>query len=256
MPSPLSITGTVGIAAGPDGNLWFTETGASKIGRMTTSGIVTEFSLPIHDDPGTGGPSTSLPAGITAGPDGNLWFTEGQAVGRITPSGSVTEFPVPAGLVAGSPTGIVAGPDGNLWFTEPNAGNTQNISHVGRITPSGTITEFPVPTLNSGPIGITAGPDGNLWFTESLVDKIGRITPSGIVTEFLVPTVSNPSSTQLAVIYIGGAGSQSSCTQSQGADDLLSNEGPRWLQPYLGSFQNVDHDPYYFSYSGTWEDLQ
>src|SRR5262249_23331445 len=36
----------------------------------------------------------SDPFGITAGPDGNLWFTEqiGDKIGRITPSGTVTEF--------------------------------------------------------------------------------------------------------------------------------------------------------------------
>ena len=32
-----------GIAAGPDGNLWFTESDASRIGRITPSGVVSEF---------------------------------------------------------------------------------------------------------------------------------------------------------------------------------------------------------------------
>jgi streptogramin lyase len=30
-----------GIAAGPDGNLWFTEYSGNKIGRITTAGVVT-----------------------------------------------------------------------------------------------------------------------------------------------------------------------------------------------------------------------
>ena len=92
---------------------------------------VTEFSAGIT--PG------SRPEGITAGPDGNLWFTEfnGGRVGRITPAGVVTEFS--AGITPGSsPNGITAGPDGNLWFTEFNGGR------VGRITPAGVVTEFPV----------------------------------------------------------------------------------------------------------------
>ncbi len=38
--------------------------------------------------------------GITSGPDGNLWFTEGAAdttdtIGRLTPAGSFTAFPLP-----------------------------------------------------------------------------------------------------------------------------------------------------------------
>jgi len=200
-----------GIAAGPDGNLWFTEYSADRIGRITPGGTVTEFSTGISagsnpdgiaagsdgnlwfteysaDRIGritTGGTVTefaggisagSFPEGIAAGPDGNVWFTEfgGSRIGRITPGGTVTEF---AGINAGSfPRGITAGPDGNLWFAE-----TQN--RIGRITPTGTITEFPVSPI-SYPRGIAAGPDGNLWFTEFFSNQVGRITPSGVVTEF------------------------------------------------------------------------
>jgi len=46
-------------------------------------GTITEFS------------PASLPRGITAGQDGNLWFAESNNIGRITPSGSITTFPVP-----------------------------------------------------------------------------------------------------------------------------------------------------------------
>src|SRR5258705_152010 len=56
------------IAAGPDGNLWFTEQGGNRIGRITPAGVVTEFSAGI-----TAGAAL---AGIAAGPDGNLWFAE------------------------------------------------------------------------------------------------------------------------------------------------------------------------------------
>jgi hypothetical protein len=64
------------IATGPDGNLWFTESAASKIAKITPAGAVTEYSV---------APNT-VPSGITAGPDGNLWFTEMQTskIGRIT----------------------------------------------------------------------------------------------------------------------------------------------------------------------------
>src|SRR5438874_2015727 len=94
-------------------------------------GAINEFSSGLN--PG------ASPAAITAGPDGNVWFTDGgttKAVGRITPSGTITEFS--SGLSAGSVLRVIAaGPDGNLWFA--NAGTTPAI---GRITPSGTITEF------------------------------------------------------------------------------------------------------------------
>src|SRR5713226_9253788 len=104
---PTTVTSNpVVITAGPDGALWFTERFANKIGRIDTSGNITEFAIPTV---------VSFPQGITAGPDGALWFTENTSkIGRITTVGVVTEFPVPT--VNGALRGITAGPDGNLWF--------------------------------------------------------------------------------------------------------------------------------------------
>ena len=65
-----------GIAAGPDGALWFTNYGSNSIGRITTTGTVTSYT----------GPGISTPTAITAGPDGALWFTNygSNSIGRIT----------------------------------------------------------------------------------------------------------------------------------------------------------------------------
>lgn len=67
---------SIGIASGPDGNLWFTDFGANQVGRVTTAGAIVEFDLPT---------ASAFPDGITAGPDGNMWFTEFTAgeIGRI-----------------------------------------------------------------------------------------------------------------------------------------------------------------------------
>ena len=72
-------------------------------------------------------PCISGPSGITAGPDGALWFTNNvtNSIGRITTSGVVTNYTDPS---IGSPQRITAGPDGALWFT-----NYANNS-IGRIT--------------------------------------------------------------------------------------------------------------------------
>src|SRR6476620_5115854 len=56
------------ITVGPDGLLWFCESGTAKIGRLDQdSGAFTEFPTPTPN---------SRPIGIIAGPDGNLWFCE------------------------------------------------------------------------------------------------------------------------------------------------------------------------------------
>ena len=122
----------------------------------------------------------STPADITAGPDGNMWFTEPgvDQVAKITPAGAVTEFFEDIELDTG-PLGITSGPDGNLWFTEYDAGQ------IGRITPAGVVTEFfEGLSPNSSPRDIAVGADGNLWFTDTNGRRIGRITPAGVVTEF------------------------------------------------------------------------
>src|SRR5262249_62362273 len=62
------------ITTGPDGSLWFTEFGRSRIGRLPTAGAFTEFAAGIT--PG------SNPFGIAVGPDGNIWFAEASTVQR------------------------------------------------------------------------------------------------------------------------------------------------------------------------------
>src|SRR5580704_8742300 len=73
------------ITAGPDGALWFAEFGS--IGRITTSGVVKEFSLSRL---GTGSQAVGEPSGITAAPDGDLWFTLGSDDYHMTTAGAVT----------------------------------------------------------------------------------------------------------------------------------------------------------------------
>jgi virginiamycin B lyase len=180
-----------GITAGPDGNLWFTESGGvanpifvflTAVGQITTGGVITQYPITTH----VTGPHTShsLP-GIAAGADGSLWFTEADdnQIGRIATASVITEFAVPTSN--SYPQGIAAGPDGSLWFTEAQA------NQIGRITTAGVITEFALPTSNSYPLGITTGADGNLWFTEPHANQIGRITTAGVISEFAVPTANS-----------------------------------------------------------------
>jgi virginiamycin B lyase len=102
-----------GIVSGSDGNLWFTENRQSKIGRITTAGVITEYALP-H--------ASSKPSEIAAGSDGNVWFIEqrralkhGTAIARITPDGVITEFGFPH---VTNLRDITSGPDGNLWLAD------------------------------------------------------------------------------------------------------------------------------------------
>jgi hypothetical protein len=133
---------------------------------MNPSGILrSEFPVPA---------AGSSPQGITAGPDGNFWFTEamGDKIGRITPAGGIAEFTLPT--TGAGPQGITRGPDGNVWFTEVNT------DKVGPITPQGSIQEVGGLTAGSFPFGITTGPDGNLWLTERNANQIARLAPHAL----------------------------------------------------------------------------
>jgi virginiamycin B lyase len=185
-------TGPGGITAGPDGALWFVEEGTSMIGRITTTGAVTNhFPVP------TGPASTVSPLDqIITGPDGALWFTEPRdnEIGRMTTAGGTPAefaFPIPDGR----PEGITVGPDGALWFTAANAGKIGRIPTNPPAAPPHGITYYPpTGTAGSGITDITAGPDGALWFTESTGNRIGRITTGGVITHYDVPTpASEPS---------------------------------------------------------------
>jgi virginiamycin B lyase len=200
-PLPSAASTPQGIAAGPDGALWFIETGDTnstpnvpvRIGRITTSGALTEFALPDAVD-------AAAPNGaIAAGSDGALWYTEvGSAfatpaipskIGRIALDGTITEFPLP--LVYLYPESIAPGPDGALWFAEQNVSEPGvNAGVIGRITTSGTVTQFNLDHFDLSPFGIAAGPDGALWFAEEF--SVGRISTAGAVTEYPISTTPVP----------------------------------------------------------------
>jgi streptogramin lyase len=184
--------------------------------RCLLSGIsaIAEFPLPS----GSLSATVYSPEGITAGPDGNLWFTEAgaNAIGMINPTThAISSFTLPT--AGAGPYGITTGPDGNLWFAETGAvaigtfnptthaissftlpsgsrgvdnittgsnGDlwfTLGASHqIGEISPTThAISEFTLsPCCYAGPNDITAGPDGNVWFTWAGIDEVAKINPT------------------------------------------------------------------------------
>ncbi|MDX6676184.1 MAG: virginiamycin lyase, partial [Solirubrobacteraceae bacterium] len=163
--SPIAIT------RGPDGAMWFLETAPAAIGRVTTAGEVTEFTLP-----------EGAPQDLVAGPDGALWMTDyaGNAIRRVATDGSFTSFPVPT--ASGGPRGITPGPDGALWFTEAARGR------IGRITTAGVATDFDAGSAQ--PSTIVEGPAGALWFDApdgGGADGLGRMTVAGAADHLGTP---------------------------------------------------------------------
>ena len=110
--------------------------------------------------------------GITAGPDGNLWFTDAtaDAIGEINPTThAISSFPFPQPVPI--PYGITAGPDGNIWFTEYGVAQQHRDDQSRPPTPS---REFTLPTRKLGPDGDHDGPR-----RQPLVHRARRRTRSG-----------------------------------------------------------------------------
>jgi streptogramin lyase len=157
---------------------------------MTPSGTATLFNIP-------GGLAA---IDITAGPDGNLWFTTSEAqtgtydIGRCTPTGAIKLFAVPTSATTGQePWGIAAGPDGNVWFTLSGSDQIGRISTASWNT--GQTNEYSV-AINggrtpAGPHGITTGPNGDIWFTDWTAGQIVEYPTSPVLSQTLVSSTSD-----------------------------------------------------------------
>ncbi len=155
-------------------------------------------------------PTTSAdPAGITAGSDGALWFTEcgANTIGRIpttaptpnpantaTPNPDISEYPIPTANAV--PYGITSGPDGALWFTESQTAAVARIPTDATPNSGAQITEYPSASLTT-PQGIATGPDGNLWVANFGVASVATISPAGQVLALLA---TGSSSTPLHLV--------------------------------------------------------
>jgi len=204
----LSTTGaTIGaITPGPDDTVWFVQQnpdGSNSIGRITTSGAITEYPLPGNVSVGA----------IAFGPEGDLWFTENLtdpnntglqtiAIGRITPQGEIKTTAVPwhgASQAFGGPTlgEIGPGPDGQLWFMGSSGSDAgclcsgqQNpiLGIFGQITGRGAIhiSRWVESPTQGNPYGaeseFISGPAGKLWYS---YEGITRVSTSGAVSPAL-----------------------------------------------------------------------
>ncbi len=152
-----------GIVAGPDGAIWV-GLAAGSIARIgIPDGLTSTY------------PTSGKVVQLTAGTDGNVWFTDDTGkIGNVTPAGAVTEFPIPQYAVApyGHAYGIITAPDGSFWFTYGHMtsfpGYTCRLGHAGAagVVASYAIAECVTPSL-------AFGPDHNIWLAESRRAKIG-----------------------------------------------------------------------------------
>ena len=196
-----------GITVGPDGNLWFVQTGTQQIGEMTPTGVLTEH--PIGGVGACGVPSGPTPPGasgpltvgnlIATGPDGNLWFNSGSNnLTSLTTTGQMTTCSSPHLRASGPGNALALGPvgSGTLWAVNED-------SNVYSFAPSsGVVSQYAIPTstgnTNPDPVGVATGADGNVWFTDQdpQPGAVGKVavgsSPSATEQASCVPSLSAP----------------------------------------------------------------
>jgi len=203
--------------------LWYTER-TSRVARMTTSGISSEFTVPTGD---TGYDLFD----VALGADGTPWMdleTGANKLWHRTSTGAYASYVDGGTAFQQRPETLAYGPDGNVWFATINGQQQLLVGYVA----SGKVVSYTIPSVapafntsiafdSAGTIWValgnpggwpnsaglvrisrtgtvmsrylypadyvTKGPDGNIWFTQQSGngDLIGTVRPTtGVIATF------------------------------------------------------------------------
>ncbi|HRY09630.1 MAG: hypothetical protein H6526_09075 [Actinobacteria bacterium] len=125
--------GSQGIAAGPDGQVAYSQQGVAPyyIGRRTATVAEQQTLVPGTD-----------PFGVAFGADGAYWAAQFATnnLGRLTPNGDYSTLAMPANS---GPRHLAPGPNNTLWVT---LDLTEKIGRVTGVEPAPAPTPTPTPT--------------------------------------------------------------------------------------------------------------
>jgi len=203
-----------GVAAGADGNVWFTEDGASVgvVGNYSPAHVLTEYTITT--------PASAAPAGIATGPAGTMWFCDNSP---ITGTGEIDSVTLSSGAInkivslstncsnvtmqsdglalwalsttanqvfrvpttspytpitvalSGTPVSMAAGADNAIYITE-TGGATGWVARISN-TAAAPYTPNEIVVPHGFPTGIALGADGRMWYGENSVNMIGALSP-------------------------------------------------------------------------------
>ena len=173
------------LAFDAQGNLWFTELNANRIGMLDptkakslTSQGITEYELPNPN---------SKPHFLTIAKNGMIWFTEGaNRIGSLDPkTGAIKEYDIPS--PHSEPHQIIECQNGLIWFLEFQT------NKIGQLDPkTGKITEFPIGPGNPHALVLF---ENKIWYTQggmfwvnTFFNKLGSLDiTTGNVEEIIIP---------------------------------------------------------------------
>jgi len=176
---PTPDAGLSNIVAGPDGALWFNEQNGFAVGRITTTGAISEFPVPRASYSADGdGPTTIVSSG------GNLWTLAnvGSTIDAVSTAGTVTQE---YANLDQSATNLAPDSAGGVWATSlAGAGGGPVSGGLFRVDPpTGTVRNYRDPRFGGQfqPVPIVAGPNGTAWFADGGAN-IREINNTGKVT--------------------------------------------------------------------------
>lgn len=213
--------GPQGIAVDSSTNIYVADTANYTIRKITFVGTNWQVTT-LAGTPGVSGTNDntgnaahfSAPAGITVGPDGNIYVTDQYVVRRVTPAGLVTTLagsPGQAGTLDasnnvarfgssffGGPKGIVVDSQTNIYVTDTYNNTLRKITLIGAdwavTTPAGiaSVLGYGNGTNNAAsfanPWGITRDNSGNLYIADPTAQTIREVVFSG--TNAIVSTIA------------------------------------------------------------------
>lgn len=184
------------LALDSQGNLWFSELNANKIGRLNTAnGSIRQYPLPSPNAKST---QELDPYGIAIDPQGTVWFTEVSTnrLGRLNPLNSqVTYFTPPEGI--SSLMEVVSDAQGQIWAT---AFTSSILLHFNPTTSRFTVYNAPAPDNSNGGglYDLTVASNGDIWVA---ITSEGLLANLNIHTQrFFYYTIPTPASLPVGLV--------------------------------------------------------
>jgi len=176
--------------------IWITLLGTNQIVEYDPIGktLVNSYNVPVAN--------ASL-QGVTAGPDGTIWFAETTAkrIGHIIPcltgSCNVTDYGPPPSVEITFPIQLAVDRGGVVWFTDHGRGQFGSFNpSTGewRVFGIGYCSESYNPDCPVGlPNAISLDSNGMIWFSEHFAGRVAKYDPTtGSLTEYFVPATTIP----------------------------------------------------------------
>ncbi|MBL0122655.1 MAG: hypothetical protein IPP88_07940 [Betaproteobacteria bacterium] len=195
-----------GIAVGPDGTVFITNTLSGRIRRVTPDGTITTVAGNGQlNNNGDGGPATLAATegvDVAVGQDGSLFIAGAGRVRRVGTDGIITSVagngilgytgdggPATAARLSNA-VRVAVGPDGSLFIADRDNHCIRRVGTDGIITTvagtgasgfSGDGGPATVATFTQ-PAALAVGPDGSLYIGDGPQQRIRRVGPDGIIT--------------------------------------------------------------------------